>query len=315
MTTFEIVAERQASPEGPTLGPNGWVLSVCSFDPQDRRWACRGGDITATHPTRRGSSHRLLGTSTTGVTGIPAALAFGPDGALYIADEGRRAILRATADGALAPFLCEWACGPLNGPNDLVFDRSGDLYFTDPWGSSLDRPIGQVFHYSWSQRRLTRIAAGLAFPNGVALLGNRLFVAETLTNRIWRFELDGPGLVGNRELFCECPEAPGRALVGPDGLCIDEDGHVLVAHIGTGAVLVYDQSGRELDRYETGGPKVTNLCFGGAGYRDLFVAQEDLAAVIRLRPAVAGRPLEFCPSVVEDHPWRTRLPGESDQIA
>ena len=35
-----------------------------------------------------------------------------------------------------------------HGPNDLIFDRQGDLYFTDPWGTNMANLRGAVYYVS-----------------------------------------------------------------------------------------------------------------------------------------------------------------------
>src|SRR5215208_2922959 len=80
--------------------------------------------------------------------GIPAGLAFHPDGSLYVADEGDQihGILRISADGTGSEIVVnEYEGRPLNGANDLVFDRNGVLYFSDPWGSNAENPIGGFY--------------------------------------------------------------------------------------------------------------------------------------------------------------------------
>ena len=63
--------------------------------------------------------------------GIPAGLAFHSDGSLYVADEGEyiHGVMRITADGTSSEILVnEYEGRPLNGANDLVFDRNGVLW-------------------------------------------------------------------------------------------------------------------------------------------------------------------------------------------
>jgi gluconolactonase len=305
----ERFAENQPAPEGPVVGPSGWILNVCSLTQAEHGLAFRGGDISATHTAEPLVTHRILNTSTDAVTGIPASLAFGPDGALYITDEGRRSIVRVAPDGGVSDFIQEFEGQPLNGPNDLSFDGAGNLFFTDPWGSGPDNPIGSVFGYDWQTGNLHRIATGMRFPNGIIVRESRLYVAETFLNRIWVWDVTGPGQATGKEEFAVCPEVPGAELVGPDGMCFDRSGNLYVAHIGTGAIVVLDQLGTEIERIPTGGVKTTNVCFGGPDHDELFVTQENLGAVLRFRLGVPGDRLQFCPSRVEDHPWLTLLPS------
>ncbi len=304
----EVFAEQQPAPEGPVVAPGGWILNVCSFTQPEHGLKFRGGDITATHLGAPRKSHRVLNTSIQEVTGIPAALAFGPDKALYITDEGRRSIVRVGADGMMSDFIREFGGGPLNGPNDLSFDYQGNLFFTDPYGSSATQPTGRVFGYRWDSGELVPIAIGMRFPNGIVVRHSRLYVAETFANTIWVWDLDGMRPTSDKTLFARCPDVEGGTLVGPDGMCFDRDGNLYVAHLGTGNVVIFDPHGQEVDRLDTGGVKTTNVCFGGESHDELFVTQENLGAVLRFRLGVPGDVLNYCPSTDDSHPWRAMLP-------
>ncbi len=316
--------------EGPTVGPDGWILNVNSLSrPEQPDWPTRGGDITATHPRRPHDTRILLTTSTDQVDGIPAALAFGPDGALYICDEGRRSIVRVDPDGTITDFISEWRGERLNGPNDLSFDQAGNLYFTDPWQSSPRNPVAAVYGYDWNSGELTRIDAGLQFTNGIIARDGRLLVAETYPRQVWAYDLTGGGRAGRRQEFCTLPDVPDaprleasvRAALGvdhvcgPDGMACDADGRVYVAHYGSGAVYVYDPGGREADRIAVPGVNPTNVCFGGDRHDQLFVAVDDIGEIVVFDLGITGDRISWCPSGLGQHPWRPRLPARPGRTA
>jgi gluconolactonase len=303
-----LFAEKLSAPEGPVIGPNGWVLNVCSFTLKDRDWPRNGGDITATHQSKPLVTHTVFNTSTDEVIGIPAALAFGPDGCLYVTDEGRRSIVRVTPEGEQSDFITHYQGKPLNGPNDLCFDQDGNLFFTDPWGSSLEKMIGSVYGYEWSTGTLNQIHTGLAFPNGILVCDERLYAAETLTNKIWTYDVAGPGKAENPVEFCWLPDLKVKILTGPDGMAFDEEGNIYVATVGVGFVYVFDRTGKLIESIPTGGIRPTNVCFGGPDHDNLFVTIDDLGTMVTIPIGVPGYRLPFCPSVWADHPWSKMLP-------
>lgn len=303
---WSTVAGRLAAPEGPTIVTEDLVLNVCSLD-RDTDWPTRGGDISVSRLSVPGSSRVVLSTSTDGVKGIPAGLAFGPDGALYVADEGHRAMLRVTADLEQTIFISEYEGAPINGPNDLSFDRDGSLYFTDPWTSNADHPVGAVYGYDWSTAKLHRIDTGMAFPNGIVAREGYLYVAETFTNSIWRYHISGPGQADGRERFCRLPDLPGAAVQGPDGMCFDAHGDLYVTHLASGRIFRFDVRGVEVETIAVGGTHPTNVCFAGPRLDQLLVTVDDAGELQRIDLGAPGERLNFCPSRVPDHAWAMTL--------
>ncbi|HLL49578.1 MAG TPA: SMP-30/gluconolactonase/LRE family protein [Thermomicrobiales bacterium] len=217
--------------------------------------------------------------------GIPAGLAFHRDGSLYVADESDdiHGVLR-IADGQMTILVNEYEGQRLNGANDLVFDSSGVLYFSDPWRSSADNPIGG-FYRLFPNGTLERIDHGLAFPNGVALSanGDAAYLAETYRNRILRYPIEPDGAIGAREDFAILPGGEG-----PDGMAFDQAGNLYVAHYGGGQVAVFGPSGEMIDEIPVPGAQVTNVAFGGADRRALVITDVATASLYQTRVDVPG---------------------------
>jgi gluconolactonase len=221
--------------------------------------------------------------------GVPAGLAFHPDGSLWVADEGDdiHGLLRITMDGKAEIVVNEYQGKPLNGANDLVFDQNGVVYFSDPWRSNLQNPIGGFYRY-FPDGRLEQIDTGLAFPNGVGLTadGSAVILAETPPNRLWRYAINADGTMSSRDLFATMTDPPG-----PDGMCYDENGDLYVAHNRGGTIDVFNPSGEQVDAIQIPGTGVTNVAFGGPGNKTMVVTDVQTASLYRVRMNVAGQPL------------------------
>ena len=221
--------------------------------------------------------------------GIPAGLAFHRDGSLWVADEGDHihGVIRLSPARERTVMADSYAGRPLNGANDLVFAADGTLYFSDPWRSSLDNPIGG-FYRLLPDGRLEQLDTGLAFPNGVALApdGAAVYLAETWHNRVLRYALHPDGRVGPRAVWAELDGQPG-----PDGMAFDADGFLYVAHFGEGRVDVVGPDGSTVDHIAVPGRQPTNVAFGGPGRRTLVITEVETASLYQVRLTVPGLPL------------------------
>lgn len=221
--------------------------------------------------------------------GIPAGLAFDRQGTLYVADEGdqNHGLLKVSPEGVITPWIQYYRGQKLNGANDLVFAPDGTLYFSDPWGSSMEKPIGG-FYRAFPDGRLEQIDTGLAFPNGVAISadGSTVFLAETGKNHILRYQIGPDGSIGERTVFARLPGGPG-----PDGMAFDAEGRLLVAHYGAGRVEIVGQSGEVVDFIPVPGKSVTNCAFGGDDLRTLVITDVETQSLYQVRLPVAGQRL------------------------
>lgn len=261
-----------STPEGP------------AFDREGNLWHVNWESSSIIKMTPSGHSEEAFNTG-----GIPAGLAFHPDGSLYIADEGDaiHGVMRLTMDGHAEIVVNEYEGRALNGANDLVFDRSGNLYFSDPWGSNAENPIGGFYRLRVDST-LERLDTGLAFPNGVALAADEsaVYLAETYRNRILSYAIAPDGSVGAREIWATTKLPPGA-----DGMAFDEHGDLYVAHYNGGCIDVFGQNGGLVDQIEVPGQCPTNVAFGGPGNRTLVITEVETQSLYWVEMAMAGQPL------------------------
>jgi gluconolactonase len=118
------------------------------------------------------------------------------------------------------------------------------------------------------------VAEGLAFPNGIVLRpgGKTLLVGESGHNRILVYEVLSQGKVGSMKVFANLPEKQGDQIENaPDGMCLDEDGNLYVAHYGMHQVQVLSPEGKILRRYAGGNLTTSNVAFGGPKMDQLYI--------------------------------------------
>jgi gluconolactonase len=207
-------------------------------------------------------------------TGAPNGHKILADGTHLVCDGSQHAVLHLDREGKLLDKASSECDGqPLRAPNDLTLNPKGGFYFTDPGGSDEKNPIGTV-HYVDAAGKTHLVAEGLAFPNGIVLHpdGKSLLVGESKYNHILIYEVLAPGKLGEKKVFANLPTKTGDQIDNqPDGICLDQDGNLYVAHYGMHQVQVLSSAGKVLRRYPGGNLTTSNVAFGGPNMDQLYI--------------------------------------------
>ena len=210
--------------------------------------------------------------------GEPNGLALHPDGRrMYIADYKRGILSLDLASGVVEPVLERRNSERFKGPNDLVFASNGDLYFTDQGQTGLQDPTGRVYRFR-ANGQLDCLLSNGPSPNGLVLSPEEdvLFVAMTRDNAVWRLPLLPDGSTSKVGRF-----ASFHGTSGPDGMAMDGEGNLLVAHASLGSVFVLSQQGEPLARMRScRGATTTNVALGGPAGRTAYVTESQTGAVL-----------------------------------
>lgn len=197
--------------------------------------------------------------------GWPNGLALNADGSVWITDY-RHGIQRFDpVSGQLDTVLGHRNSESFKGVNDLVFDAQGRLYFTDQGQTGLHDPTGRVYRYD-TAGRLAMLLDTVPSPNGLVMnkAETVLYVGVTRGNAVWRLPLMGDGTASKVGLFIQM--SGGHA--GPDGMALDEEGGLVIAHPSTTAWR-FDALGRPTHHVDCGDDIFcTNVAFSG---HDLYV--------------------------------------------
>jgi gluconolactonase len=283
------VASGLQFPEGPVVLPDGDLAVV---------------ELHGSRITRISSGGRLSTIAET--TGMPNGAAVGPDGALYIANNGGRdeagrwnpgRVDRVDVEtGAIEP-LYEAADdgGLLEGPNDLVFDRHGGFWLTD-------YRAGEILYGQADGSRLERVVVGegARYCNGIGLGPHEQWLcwAETKTRQVRRLSVTAPGRVepSNGVTVSTLKDGPSHwdsLVVGlpgaqeVDSLAVQADGAICVGTlVDAGITVVHPDGGPAVlwtlpAEFEDRAP--TNLCFGGEDLMTAFIVLSDTGRVVSCR--------------------------------
>lgn len=297
---FEVLAEGLQFPEGPIAMPDGSVILVeIARGTLTRVWAGKT-EVIAT-----------LG-------GGPNGAAFGPDGAIYVCNNGGFSwsdlgglkipgnaaadyttgrIERVDLSTGKVDRLYDSVDGKrLSGPNDLVFDRSGGFWFTDHAKSySRHRDYGGLYYARPDGSAITEAGYHFISPNGVGLSPDEsiVYMADTHTGRLWAFDVLGPGEIGPKTFG-----HPGRCVATMpgyqlfDSLAVEADGRVCVATLINGGITTITPDGA-FEHTPFPDPMTTNICFGGADMQDAFIALSATGKLVKARWPRPGLRLNF----------------------
>lgn len=298
-----ILAEGLGFPEGPVAMADGSVLVV----------EIRHGRITRVHPDGSTSVVATPG-------GGPNGMAIGPDGALYVCNNGGFDWYE--QDGILLPGNAakdyttgrieriDIATGDvtrlydscdghrLSGPNDIVFDAHGGFYFTD-LGKHFDHhtDAGGLFYALPDGSSITRLIHGPDL-NGVGLSpdGTTVYAASTSRRVVLAFDIVAPGVLGPEPL----PAVPGRFVTTwanktyLDSLAIEADGTIAQATlIESAGITRIDPTTGAQEHLPFPDLLTTNICFGGDDMMDAFVCLSTTGKLAKCRWPSPGLKLHF----------------------
>ena len=288
----QLVTEGLQFPEGPIAMADGSVILT----------EIKAQRLTRVHPD--GRKETVVDTG-----GGPNGAAIGPDGAIYITNNGgafewlenggltipgptppshtggyiQRYDL---ATGKLTTLYAECDGKKLVGPNDLVFDAHGGFWFSDHGCSTPDgRKNGALYYAKADGSHISRQRDHLISPNGVGLSpdGKVVYMADTQLGRLWAFDITSPGQLAPPDGF-----APGRVICNLpgyqllDSLAVEAGGKVCVATIINGGITAFDPNGTT-EHFAFPDLVCTNICFGGSDMRDAWVTASSTGKLYKAR--------------------------------
>ena len=224
--------------------------------------------------------------------GEPNGLKFHRDGRGFIADHKHGIMSFDPLRGTVEPYCDRARLERFKGTNDLTFSADGELYFTDQGQTGLQDPTGRVYRLDMaadSNRAPVCVLDGIPSPNGLVLSqdGATLLVAVTRMNNVWRVPFMLDGTASKVGVFVQLSGG-----VGPDGIALDSQGNLAVCHFGLGTVWLFSPIGEPLYRIRScEGLKTTNLAYGGAARRDLYITEADSGCILRARLPSPGQTL------------------------
>ncbi|MEM6916773.1 MAG: family 16 glycoside hydrolase, partial [Verrucomicrobiota bacterium] len=222
--TFRTLADGFTFTEGPAVGPEGKIYFNDIPNERTHVYDPESGKTTVF----REPSGRANG------------LFFTPAGALIACEGGARRVTRTDFEGKVTVLAEEFEDKKLNSPNDVVPDGIGGFYFTDPrYGKQDDREIEiEAVYYVDRKGKISQVAADLTKPNGIITcpMGKTLYVADPGAEKIWAYDIEGPGKISNKREF---------ASVGSDGMTVDRLGNVYVTWTD---LIAFNADGEEILR-------------------------------------------------------------------
>jgi len=186
------------------------------------------------------------------------------NGTLWICELKNKQLSNLTKNGDYKVILDSFQGKEFTGVNDLWIDSYGGIYFSDSYGGNqLKENNHRVFYYT-PDGILKLVADNFYKSNGLQGTSNGkwLYVSDYIDNKVYRYELLEPGVVGKRTVFAEyrC-----------DGMTLDEKGNLYISTGNSGhGVVVFSAKGEELGKISLP-ENPANICFGGADYKTLYI--------------------------------------------
>jgi gluconolactonase len=278
---MECIAEGLAFPEGPVVMADGSVIVV----------ELMGGRVTRCW---NGRTEVICEPG-----GGPNGAAIGPDGALWLCNSGGLYQTGPGSEGRIERIdlstgrlervyeRCDGVA--LEAPNDLVFDATGRLWFTDLGTMRMDgKAFGGLYTCLPDGASITAIKREALSYNGVGLSpdGASVYVADTYQARVYRYDA---------KVEAQEPNYVATAMgpVGFDSLAVTAAGNICVATLFEGGITTVTPAGAVTKLPIAEDTFVTNIAFGGADMRDAYITLSGAGKLVRMRWSEPGLKLAF----------------------
>lgn len=246
--------------------------------------------------------------------GEPNGINMDREGRIVIANFGSGPVQRLNVDTGEVETLCAEVGGEkLTTSNYPILDRAGNIWcanstLADPWVDALDgRADGFLFRIR-PDGRAERLADGIHFANGLALDADEshIYVCQTTGCNVIRFPIRADGTLGPRENYGPAlgarlpyPLDPNRLLDtqwgATDGCAFDVEGNLWVTLVAANRIVAITPERQVVTVLEDPAGELmrqpTNVAFGGADMRDLYIGSITSDYVVQTRSPVAGLPL------------------------
>ena len=176
----------------------------------------------------------------------------------------------------------------LRNPNFAVFDREGNLYFSD--SGEFKKDDGFLFVLR-PNGKIEQLFSSLAFPNGLSLSADErtLYVVQSAKDNVLAIPISPAGKCGRPRIF-----AGGLRRV-PDGAGLDAAGNLYVTCYASHNIYRVTPSGKvSLFAADPEGTMIagpTNMAFGGDNFDEMYFANLSRWHICRVKAAIKGQPL------------------------
>ena len=222
--------------------------------------------------------------------GFVLGLAHDADGNCYACDVER--VVKIRPDGEVSTYSDGNSDQKMRVPNYPVFDAAGNLYVSDSgdWGEG----NGFIWKIAPGGEAAIWDRQACGFTNGMCLGpdGKSLFVVESTPPLISRVPISADGSAGAREVVVELPRNV------PDGVAFDVEGKLYISLYNPNIIYRYDLESKELTTLYDDWEQLmliapTNIAFGGADMKTLFIANLCGWNIVTAAMDIPGLPVQY----------------------
>ncbi|HEY9343580.1 MAG TPA: SMP-30/gluconolactonase/LRE family protein [Hanamia sp.] len=249
--------------EGPAVDKSGTVYAV-NFHHQ--------GTIGQITPSGESSLFIELPDSSVG-----NGIRFNSRGNMLIADYTRHNVLQVDMATKKISVLAHEP--RMTQPNDIAIDKKDRVYASDP---NFKAGTGRVWRID-TNGKITLLDSLEGAANGIEVSPDEKKLYVNASRKVWSYDLSSKGELSNKHLLIDFPD------FGMDGMRCDAKGNLYIARFGKGVVVKLSPEGKVLQEIKLTGKNPTNVAFGGADGRTVYVTLMDQGNLESFRVDIPGR--------------------------